>query len=110
MNLNKQQIYRICKSYADKVESVVLEDTIRHEVSADERFNFFYFHSEHKHEGDNLFPSMWIRYHMLVKGAYGIEQYYYDSNVIDKDKAKDIGEVKIKFKNYLTHLLNKLDY
>lgn len=48
-------------------------------------------------------------YHQLVVGCYGVQVYYHDQNVIDKNKNFPLSDVKLKFTNWCKHILNKLE-
>lgn len=49
------------------------------------------------------------RYHQIAVGFNGIEVYFEDSNVIDKDKNYPLSDVRLKFKNWCKYFLQKLE-
>ena len=47
-------------------------------------------------------------YHQLAIGCYGLEIYYQNQNVIDRNKNLPLSDVKIRFTNWCKHMLKKL--
>jgi hypothetical protein len=107
--MNYDVIYRICKNILNKYETTkndkIIQDSIRHEVSSNKYFNFFYFESTNQ---DMSLDSK--RYFMVVKGYEGYDEYYYDSNVIGIEYSYTIDDVKKGFKNHLKYLSSKIDF
>lgn len=49
------------------------------------------------------------RYHQLVVGCLGIDIYYEDENIIDRNNNYPISDVKRKFTNWCRHMLEQME-
>lgn len=65
---------------------------------------FIYFTARNPEAGEH-----YKIYYQLVIGCYGVEIYYQNENVIDRNKNLPISDVKLRFTNWCKYMLERLD-
>jgi hypothetical protein len=95
--------YRV---YDPPVWEYLVDSKVKTYISQDEvpEMIFIYFTVHEEVNGQN-----YKRYYQLVTGAFGLEIYFQDENVIDINRNHPLSDVRFKFTNWCRHMLKKLD-